>query len=208
MSKKNLNNIIICIAILLCYGCKNNIDFYNLPAFNADGSVNAVIEIPAGTNTKIEYNPASGKFEIDQLDGRDRIVQYLPYIGNYGFVPNTYSNPQNGGDGDAIDVLIVASSTPSQTVQKVIPIAMLKLIDNNEVDYKIIATPKENYLRIIKATTLKELESNYPEILKNIESWFLNYNPKDKAISLGWENEKKAIEEIGKSLKKIQNSSM
>ena len=38
--------------------------------------------------------------EKDYKDGKERIIQFLPYPGNYGFIPETLA-----GDGDPIDVI-------------------------------------------------------------------------------------------------------
>ena len=51
---------------------------------NADGTINVVVEIPAGTNAKWEVCNPDGAMEWELVNGRPRIVNYLPYPGNYG----------------------------------------------------------------------------------------------------------------------------
>ena len=102
------------------------------------GNFNAVIEIPAGTNKKIEFNNSTQAFEVDKNNGKDRVIQFLPYIGNYGYIPSTYSNPNQGGDGDALDVLVISESVKTGSIIEIIPIAVLKLLDEGEIDYKIL----------------------------------------------------------------------
>jgi inorganic pyrophosphatase len=58
------------------------------------------IEIPAGTKQKWEFNDETGEIEKDYKDEKERIIQFLPYPGNYGFIPETLA-----GDGDPIDVI-------------------------------------------------------------------------------------------------------
>ena len=61
------------ISIFLMFGsCKMEqpVNPLSLPAFGEKG-VNVVIEIPSGTNHKIEVNKSTGAFENDQLDGKD-----------------------------------------------------------------------------------------------------------------------------------------
>ena len=41
---------------------------------------------------------------------------------------------KQGGDVDAIDVLVLTESVPSGIVLEIKPIAMLKLIDDGEID--------------------------------------------------------------------------
>ena len=74
-----------------------NINYADLSLHTQSGTMQAVIEIPAGTNQKKEYNYDSNTFPID------REVKYLPYPANYGFLPGTYMNPEDGGDGTGSD---------------------------------------------------------------------------------------------------------
>ena len=120
----------------------------------------------------------------------------MPYPANYGFIPSTLSKSDFGGDGDALDVLVISETLATGTVLEVLPIAILKLIDDGETDYKIIAVPIEKNKRIIRATTYTELTTDYPKLLKIIELWFLNYNPKDSSSVDGWGDEKEALNEI------------
>ena len=118
---------------------------------------------------------------------------------NYGFIPATFSDPKKGGDGDALDILVLSESVGTGTVLEIIPIAMLKLIDNGEIDYKIIAIPADESKQIVKANSFVEFSKNYPIIKEIIELWFLNYNKDDIAKVEGWEDEKRAILEINKN---------
>ena len=90
-------------------------DFQYLPTYTEQG-INVVVEIPAGTNHKIEYDKENKEFVVDQKNGKDRIIDFLPYPGNYGFIPSTYMDPAIGGDGDALDVLVIGESVPTGTV--------------------------------------------------------------------------------------------
>jgi len=104
-----------------------------------------------------------------------------------------------GGDGDALDALVLCSSLPTGTVIEVIPIAVFKLLDNGETDYKILAVPKDNTLRTIQAKTLENLNTKYPKVKEIVALWFLNYNSKDTAQNLGWGNEEEALLEVKKN---------
>ena len=107
-----------------------------------------------------------------------------------------------GGDGDALDALVLCSSLPTGTVIEVIPISVFKLLDNGETDYKILAVPKDNTLRTIQAKTLENLNTKYPKVKEIVALWFLNYNSKDTAQNLGWGNEEEALLEVKKAIKK------
>jgi inorganic pyrophosphatase len=185
--------------ILTVNSCKKSVDYYKAPLLSTNRNLNAVIEIPAGTNKKFEYNRTTKSFEIDKTDGQDRIINFLPYLANYGFIPSTCSDLKKGGDGDPLDVLVLSESTPTGTIIEIKPIAMLKLLDNGEQDYKVIAIPHDINKRILDIKNLEELTARFPEIKKMIELWFLNYNKKDEAIINGWANERATLKEIFKN---------
>lgn len=161
-----------------------------------------MIEIPAGTNKKIEYDAKGKVFKVDEKNGAERIIQFLPYPANYGFIPSTLSDIQTGGDGDALDVLVLAEALDTGTIIECIPIGVLKLLDDGEEDHKIIAIPLENKKRVIDAQNFAELTKNYPAIKEIIELWFLNYNNDDPAEVKGWGNEMEALKEIENQTKK------
>ncbi len=195
MAKKLLSLVIILTVI----SCKKSVDYYRAPLLSNNSRLNAVIEIPAGTNKKVEYNKTSKSFEIDKIDGQDRIINFLPYLANYGFIPSTCSDLKNGGDGDPLDVLVLSESVPTGTIIEIKPIAMLKLLDSGELDYKVIATPYDINKRILDVKNLEELTIRFPEVKMMIELWFLNYNKEDEAIIDGWANEITTLEEIFKN---------
>ncbi|MBI6118644.1 inorganic diphosphatase [Salegentibacter maritimus] len=192
------SSLLIFSVLLFLSACKTSKDFSGLQASMEKGIYRAVIEIPAGTNKKIEYDKNQKKFVIDQRDGKDRIINFLPYPGNYGFIPSTYSNPKLGGDGDAVDVLVLGESITTGSLIEIIPVAILKLVDEKELDYKIVAIPAEVNKQIIKTKNYQTFMAKCPEVIKILELWFGYY---DKAQSIeikGWGDEQEAISEIEK----------
>lgn len=191
--------LLISLSLIHCTSIK---DIYNTPTFSENGSIHCIIEIPGGTNKKVEFNPKTKTFEIDQRNGADRIIPFLPYPANYGFIPSTLSDYSVGGDGDALDILLISESLPTGSIVEAIPIGMLKLLDNGEYDYKVICVPSDSNKRIITATTYLQFTETYPAAKEIIESWFLHYDTGgDPLVSKGWGDEKEALEEIAKSLK-------
>lgn len=194
--------LLFLLSIVLTTGCNLKVDYYQVSSFSENGAVNAVVEIPSGTNSKYEYDSDLQEFVIDQENGIDRSINFLSYPANYGFIPSTLSDKKEGGDGDALDILVLSESLKIGTIEEVLPIAMLKLIDNGEHDYKIIAVPFDKSNRIVNAASYTELKKNYPAVIEIIELWFLNYNKKDKAFVEGWGNELEAFNEIKLAMKK------
>jgi inorganic pyrophosphatase len=101
----------------------------------SDGNINVVVEIPQGSNLKIEYRRETCTFELDRVEP-DIFAKPV----NYGFIPGTLD-----GDGDELDVLVLCD-TPLTTgihLQAKV-LGVLNFEDDGEVDHKIIATLVDN----------------------------------------------------------------
>lgn len=155
-----------------------------------------VVEIPAGTNLKYEFNKESQQFEVENIDSRPRSIDFLPYPGNYGYIQKTLMDTGRGGDGDALDVLLIGEAIPQGTKVDIIPLGILKLIDHGEIDDKIVAIPADPDLRVIQCVTLDCIMEKYPAVLDILKLWFTNYKGAGNITFEGWENEQKAVEAI------------
>ncbi len=141
---------------------------------NLDGTYNAVIEIPAGSSIKYELTK-NGDEILEQIEnGKIRLINYLPYPFNYGFIPQTVLPSENGGDGDALDVIVLGPRAQKGTILKIKPIGTLISIDNNETDSKVIAVSL-NETDLSNINNIRELEENYIGILDIIKIWITNY---------------------------------
>ena len=189
-----------CLLITNYLAAQSTINYGSLATFSENGNLQIVVEIPAGTNKKLEYNYVTNTFPVDIKDGKERIINFLPYPGNYGFIPSTMMDRVRGGDGDALDVLVLSQHLPVRTIVEVIPIAVLHLIDNGEVDSKIIAVPFNRIHQVVKATSYSQLHSKYPNVQRLIELWFTSYKGADVMEFIGWGNEVSARAEIEKWL--------
>ncbi len=96
------------------------------------GIVNVVVEIPAGSVNKIEWNRDE---EIMQLDR----VEALSEPANYGFISQTLN-----ADGDELDVIIINDRPlPTETTLKARVIGVMKFEDEGITDDKIIVVPED-----------------------------------------------------------------
>ena len=107
----------------------------SIPAFSANGNLHAVIEVPAGTSDKREYDPATKSFPVNLRDGKPRRISFLPYPANYGFIPQTH-----GEDGDPLDVVVIVEhdAFPGCLIE-VRPVGVLVMRDDKGLDHKILA---------------------------------------------------------------------
>lgn len=188
---------ILAFSLNACQNGSLNKDYESLPINGANG-INVVIEIPAGTNQKIEYQKQLKRFQNDQQDGQNRVISFLPYPGNYGFIPNTYMDPAQGGDGDALDILVLCESLETGTVIETKPIATLLLRDAGELDTKIIAIPTDPALQVFPIKDFQDFLIHQDAARRIIETWFLNYNPDEESNLIRWEDDQYALQEIKK----------
>jgi len=197
---RSLLTLSLCLFTINCLAAQSTVNYGALPSSSMNGNLQIVVAIPAGTNKKVEYDYISNTFPVDIKDGEERVINFLPYPGNYGFIPSTMMERSRGGDGDALDVLVLSQHLPVRTLVEVIPIAVLHLIDNGEVDSKIIAVPFNRIHQVVKATSYSQLHSKYPNVQRLIELWFTFYKGADVMEFIGWGNEVSARAEIEKWL--------
>lgn len=102
---------------------------------NVPEEINAIIEIPKGSNNKYEIDKATGLIKLDRAN---YTAASFPY--DYGFAPQTLWE-----DGDPLD-LIVLTTYPlfPGILVAVRPVAVIEMIDNGESDFKVIAVPVED----------------------------------------------------------------
>jgi len=122
---------------------------------------NMIIEIPASSktimemSTKEEFNPIIIKPPKQISNNTEFPIRIRDYskdpICNYGFFPMTYSSKNKiyhklyCGDGDPLDVIEMGGPTnykPGDIIQVKL-LGSFCLIDQNEVDWKIVVSNKE-----------------------------------------------------------------
>ena len=92
----------------------------------------ALIEIPKGCKEKYELDKETGLLRLDRT-----LYTSTVYPANYGFIPRTLAD-----DGDPLDVLVLGGgSIYPMTLVTCYPIGVIKMVDGEELDEKIIAIP-------------------------------------------------------------------
>lgn len=102
------------------------------PPIDADGRINAYIEIARGDLRKWEFNIGKAERAIDRMIP-DSIGGY-PI--NYGIVPQTVSY-----DGDPFDVLVLGPPIEGGTMTKGLPVGVMLMEDDHIVDSKVVISP-------------------------------------------------------------------
>ena len=157
---------------------------------DASGLVHAVIEIPAGTNAKCEVEKEHGQLLWEIKSGKPRVVQYLPYPGNYGMIPQTILPRALGGDGDPLDVIVLGPALERGVVVPVRVIGVLELLDGGEQDDKLMAVSLDGPFRDVR--DLSDLDARFAGVRLIVETWFSNYKGPGKMETRGWGNAERA----------------
>ena len=165
------------------------IDYLRLPLGpRAPATVHAVIEIPAHSRNKYEYDESLGVFRLDRT-----LYSPVEYPFEYGFFPST-----RGGDGDALDVLLLTTEpTFPGCVVEVRPVARLGLRDRASEDAKILAVPAADP----RFLSIRDLPTVPKHTLREIEEFFRTYTVLEgkRKILKGWSSRAGALREIRKA---------
>ena len=189
--------ILFLVKVIFFYSCSSmvNIESYihDIEPILISGNINAIIEIPSGTHDKFEVSKDTGQIVQDIENGQPRKIKYIGYPGNYGMIPQTLLSIELGGDGDPLDVIVLGEQLQKGSVVEVKLIGILKMLDDGEVDDKLIAVMTSNSI-FSRLNSFNELKNSYQGITEILEIWFTNYKGTEKAIVNGFDDEKKALE--------------
>ena len=128
-----------------------------------NGEINVVVEIPTGSNHKIEWDRENACFMLDRVE-----PMAFAKPCNYGFIPQTLDE-----DGDELDALIITDqplTTGIYLTAKVL--GVMKFVDDGEVDDKIICVPADDRNNGDCYNTLEDLPKR---VLEQIEFHFNHY---------------------------------
>ncbi|KAM3164307.1 Pyrophosphate phospho-hydrolase [Lachancea thermotolerans] len=154
-------------------------------------TVNMVVEISRWTNAKFEIsrNRPFNPIIQDQKNGKVRFVDNIfpshGFIHNYGAIPQTWEDPtvessHEGvrgikGDNDPLDCCEIGSSVLSMgDVKKVKILGSLALIDNGELDWKVLVIDVNDPLAS-KINNIDDIEIHFPNLLEATRNWFRDY---------------------------------
>ncbi len=133
------------------------------PGDYENGELNVVIEIPTGSNHKIEQDRKHACFMLDRVEP---IAFAKPC--NYGFIPQTIDEA-----GAEPDVLVIPDPPLTTGLWlKTRILGVLTFVDGGEVDDKIIAVPEDDRNNGDKYQTLEDLPK---QLIEQIRFHFNHY---------------------------------
>lgn len=168
-----------------------------LNAGDVDGGViNVVVEIPAGSSHKIEWNR---DLAVMQLDRVEPAIYAKPT--NYGFIPQTLDE-----DGDELDALIITDEPlPTGIFLEARVIGVMKFEDDGEVDDKVVVVPADDRNT---GNSIQSLADISEQKIKQITNHFTHYKDLKKpgsTIVKGWGDAEEAKTIIHESIERWNN---
>jgi inorganic pyrophosphatase len=150
-------------------------DLSSLAASPAPGLVHLLVEIPAGSCNKYEYNPAAGVMVLDRV-----LHSSLRYPFDYGFVPNTLAE-----DGAPLDAMVIMEEpTFAGCLLTARPIGVLDMLDSGARDCKLLCVPCADH-RKQGVVSIRQIA---PSQLADVAEFFRTYKSLEGRVTTikGW----------------------
>ncbi len=147
----------------------------------AENILNVFIEIVPGDTVKYELDKKTGYLKVDRPQKFSNIVPSL-----YGFIPQTYSAKHLAdytnnvlkrddlvGDEDPVDICVLTEKDirHGDLLLEAIPIGGLRMIDDSEVDDKIVAVLKDDAVY----GNIKDIKDCPELVINRLKHYFLTY---------------------------------
>ncbi|OKH30988.1 inorganic pyrophosphatase [[Phormidium ambiguum] IAM M-71] len=157
-------------------------DLSLIPAQPKLGLINVLIEIPAGSKNKYEFDKDMQAFALDRV-----LYSSVQYPYDYGFVPNTLAD-----DGDPLDGMVIMDQpTFPGCVIAARPIGMLEMVDGGDRDEKILCVPDKDP-RYANVKSLKDIQQHRLDEIAEFFQSYKNLEKKEVKI-LGWQDVDKVM---------------
>ncbi|XP_012459452.1 soluble inorganic pyrophosphatase 6, chloroplastic isoform X1 [Gossypium raimondii] len=162
--------------------------WHDVPLHLGDGVFSFIVEIPKESSAKMEVATDELYTPIKQ-DTKKGKLRYYPYNinWNYGLLPQTWEDPSLAnsevegafGDNDPVDVVEIGESRRKiGDILKVKPLAALAMIDEGELDWKIVAISLDDP-RASLVNDIDDVEKHFPGTLTAVRDWFRDYKIPD-----------------------------
>jgi inorganic pyrophosphatase len=171
-----------------------------LDAFNDEEELNVVIETPKGSRNKYNYDE---KLRLFKLGGVLPSGASFPF--DFGFVPSTV-----GGDGDPLDVLVLMDE-PAFT-GCLVRTRLVGVVEAEQTERDGETTRNDRLVGVAADSRLlgrvRTLESLGPELIEEIEHFFVSYNDiKGKVFEpLGRHGPARALKLVEEGMKRFRQS--
>jgi inorganic pyrophosphatase len=152
-------------------------DISSLAASPSPGLVHVVVEIPAGSRNKYEYNGKAGLMALDRV-----LHSSVRYPFDYGFIPNTLAE-----DGAPLDAMVIMEEpTFAGCLITARPIGYLEMVDSGAHDGKLLCVPEADTRR----QNIHSIRQIAPNQLEDVAEFFRTYKTLEgrPVQIIGWED--------------------
>ncbi|MGE5485542.1 MAG: inorganic diphosphatase [Ignavibacteriales bacterium] len=137
--------------------------------------VEVIVEIPAGSRNKYEYDPERRILRLDRV-----LHSSVHYPGDYGYIVETLAE-----DGDAADALVMVTSptVPGCLVEARV-VGVLSMTDHKGRDDKLLGVPVGDP----RFNHVHDLADVPDHVLREIEHFFQTYKALEEktVLTTGW----------------------
>ena len=141
------------------------------------GVIHVLIEVPAGSRNKYEYDAAAECMALDTV-----LHSSVVYPFDYGFVPNTMAE-----DGDPLDAMVIMGQpTFAGCLIRGRPIGILAMVDHGCRDEKLLCVPR-NDPRLEGVRSIRQIASQRLEEVAEFFRIYKNFKGERTEI-LGWQD--------------------
>ena len=124
--------------------------------------VQAIVEISKNSRAKYELDKETGMLMLDRV-----LYSSVFYPANYGFIPQTL-----GADNDPLDILVLSQiEIQPLCIVRAKVIGVMRMIDNNEADDKIIAVAADD----VSVSHIKDISGLPPYFHSELKHFFEEY---------------------------------
>ena len=156
-------------------------------------SVEAIVEIPRGSQNKYEYDHETNSIKLDR-----HLIVSMGYPAEYGYIPDTL-----GGDGDPLDILVLTEypTFPGCHIEVKL-LGVCQMEDEAGEDAKLIGVPTYDK----KWKDINDIDGVPKRDLDRIQHFFTVYKDLDegKWVKItGWQGKEAAEAELAKSIERF-----
>lgn len=160
------------------------------------GIVNVVVEIPAGSNNKIEWNREKAVFQLDRVEP---MIFAKPT--NYGFIPQTLDE-----DGDELDALIITDEPlPTGVFLEAKIVGVMKFEDDGEIDDKVLVVPADDRNTGNSINSISDIPKQKIDQITHHFSHYKDLKKSGSTIIKGWGDISEAKQIIKESIERWNN---
>ena len=161
-----------------------------------NGTINVVVEIPAGSSHKIEWKREKALMQLDRVDPK---IFAKPT--NYGFIPQSLDE-----DGDELDVILITDEPlPTGIFLEAKYIGVMKFEDDGEVDDKIVAVQADDRNTGNAINSLADIPKQKIDQIAHHFSHYKDLKKPGSTIVKGWGDEAEAKVIINKAIERWNN---